>query len=166
LGANEKGNARDSLYGARWLLRSDPAGGNGRRGADGVRVGTRFVAAEEAAIHPTYVETLIRARAQDTVYTKAFSGGWPNAPHRVLRASVAAAEAFPGEIVGEHLSLDGTRIPWRRFECDVATRGVTGAIEAMPHWAGESVSAVKRVQPAAEIVRELAEEVEALLRHW
>jgi nitronate monooxygenase len=79
---------------------------------------------------------------------------------------VAAAEAFPGEIVGEHLSLDGTRTPWHRFECDVATRDTTGAIAAMPHWAGESVSSVTRVQPAAEIVRELAEEAEALLRRW
>jgi NAD(P)H-dependent flavin oxidoreductase YrpB (nitropropane dioxygenase family) len=135
-------------------------------GAAGLRIGTRFVAAEEAGIYPTYVEALIRTRAHDTVYTEAFWGGWPNAPRRVLRASVVAAEAFPGEIVGEHLSLDGTRTPWRRFECDVATRGVTGAIEAMAHWDGESVNAVTRFQPAAEIVRELAEEAEALLRRW
>ena len=35
----------------------------------------------------------------------------------------------------------------------------------MPLWAGESVSGVKRVQPA-EIVRELAGEAESLLRRW
>ena len=34
------------------------------------------------------------------------------------------------------------------------------AIGAMSLWAGESVGAVKRVQPAAEIVRELVEETE------
>jgi hypothetical protein len=43
---------------------------------------------------------------------------------------------------------------------------VTGAIEAMPHWAGESVGGVTRIQPAAEIVRELADEAERLLRRW
>ena len=135
-------------------------------GADGVRVGTRFVAAEEAGLHPEYVAALVGARARDTVYTEAFSVGWPNAPHRVLRSSIAAAEAFPGEIVAETPHLDGSLQPLRRFACDVAIRGATGTIAAMPHWAGESVGAVKRLQPAAEIVRELADEAEALLRKW
>jgi NAD(P)H-dependent flavin oxidoreductase YrpB (nitropropane dioxygenase family) len=134
-------------------------------GAAGGRVGTRFVAAAEAGVHPTYVEALIGARAQDTVYTDAFSVGWP-APHRVLRSCVAAAEAFAGDIVGERTSLDGTRVPWPRLAPGVADRTTTGAIEAMSLWAGESVGEVRRVQPAAEIVRELAEEAEALLRRW
>jgi len=45
-------------------------------------------------------------------------------------------------------------------------RHVTGTIAAMPHWSGESVRGVTRVQPATEIVRELAEEAERLLRRW
>jgi NAD(P)H-dependent flavin oxidoreductase YrpB (nitropropane dioxygenase family) len=49
-------------------------------GADGVRVGTRFVAAAEAAVHPEYVAALIGAEAQDTAYTEAFSVGWPTRP--------------------------------------------------------------------------------------
>jgi hypothetical protein len=54
----------------------------------------------------------------------------------------------------------------RRLDCLAVNRGTTGLIEAMPLWAGESVSAVKRVQPAAEIVRELVEEAESLLQSW
>lgn len=34
-----------------------------------------------------------------------------------------------------------------------------------PLWAGESVGAVKRIQPAAEIVEELAAEAERLADH-
>ncbi|HEV2457564.1 MAG TPA: nitronate monooxygenase, partial [Ktedonobacterales bacterium] len=60
-------------------------------GAAGVRVGTRFVASPEADAHPIYVQALIAAQPEDTVYTTAFSNGWPDAPHRVLRASVEAA---------------------------------------------------------------------------
>jgi NAD(P)H-dependent flavin oxidoreductase YrpB (nitropropane dioxygenase family) len=135
-------------------------------GASGVRVGTRFVAAEEANAHPAYVEQLIAARAADTVYTEAFSVGWPDAPHRVLRATIANAAAFPSEEIGECLSLDGTRETITRFQCLAVDRGTTGAIEAMSLWAGESVGAVKRVQPAGEIVRELAAEAEELLRRW
>jgi hypothetical protein len=36
-------------------------------------------------------------------------------------------------------------------------------VEAMPHWAGESVDGVKKVQPVAEIVRGPAVEAEQLL---
>jgi len=136
-------------------------------GAAGARVGTRFLAAAESGAHPTYVQALIAAEAQDTVYTNAFSVGW-DAPHRVLRSCIAAAEAYhEGDIVGEYVDPNTSKrwsIP--RFQpLDIHT-GVTGAIEAMPHWAGESVDGVKKVQPAAEIVRELADEAEQLLRRW
>jgi NAD(P)H-dependent flavin oxidoreductase YrpB (nitropropane dioxygenase family) len=133
-------------------------------GASGVRVGTRFVAAAEADAHAEYVDRLIAARAEDTVYTEAFSTNWPNAPHRVLRSCVAAAEAFAGQFVGETLDLDGTSEKLPRFGSLAVTRDTTGRIDAMSLWAGESVGAVNRVQPAAEILRELWEEAETQLR--
>jgi nitronate monooxygenase len=136
-------------------------------GAEGVRVGTRFVAAEEAEAHPEYVKALIAAEAKDTVYTEAFSTGWPNAPHRCLRSSVEAAQAFTGEFVGEVEDLEtGDRIPIRHFQPITIRKSVTGVIGAMPQWAGESVDGVKRLQPAAEIVHELAGDCEKLLRRW
>ena len=127
-------------------------------GADGVRVGTRFVAATEAGAHPTYVAALIAARAEDTEYTTAFSIGWYDAPHRVLRSCVAAAETFEGDTVGEETCIDGTRVPVPRFGVLAVDRDVAGAVYAMPLWAGTSIDAVRRLQPAAEIVRELADE--------
>lgn len=133
-------------------------------GADGVRVGTRFVAAEESGTHPEYVEALIAARAEDTIYTEAFSANWPDAPHRVLRSCLEAAEAFRGDVVGEVGSLDGTRVPVRRFDGITVDRTTTGAIGAMSLAAGESVGSVRDVQSAGDIVRELAEEAEQLLR--
>jgi NAD(P)H-dependent flavin oxidoreductase YrpB (nitropropane dioxygenase family) len=134
-------------------------------GADGVRVGTRFAAAAEAQAHPIYQQALIAAGAEDTVYTEAFSVGWPNAPHRVLRSCLEAAQRYQkGEIIGERLSLDGTRIPVRAFGVGVADRETTGDVAAMPLWAGESVSGVADIQPAADIVRELSEQAEMLLR--
>ena len=148
--------------------------GTGRRmaavlaaGADGVRVGTRFVGSEEAEAHPQYVNALIAAEAEDTVYTEAFSNGWPNAPHRVLRSCIEAAEAFEGDVVGEDQPLFiGGRTPIHRFQPLTIGKKVTGAIETMPHWAGESVDGVKKVQPAAEIVQELVDECEEYLQRW
>src|SRR5258708_11071957 len=113
-------------------------------GADGVRVGTRLVAAAEAAVHPEYVAALIGAEAQDTAYTNVFSATWPDAPHRVLRSSIVAAEAFQGDTIGETSRLDGTRIPIIRFQSGVPDKTTTGAIAAMPLCARESVCASKR----------------------
>jgi nitronate monooxygenase len=132
-------------------------------GADGARVGTRFVAAIEADAHPRYVEALIAARPEDTVLGNTFIYGW-DAPGRTLRSAVEAAGAFADDVVGEVPSLDGSRVPLHRLEPDVASTGATGAIEAMSLWAGESVGGVTRVQPAAQIVTELAGEAERLLR--
>ena|SRR5438045_3482168 len=82
---------------------------------------------------------------------------------RVLRSCVAAAETFTGELVGVTLDLDGSREGLRRFDCLAVTRATTGSIEAMSLWAGESVGAVKEIQPASEILRELVAETESFL---
>ena len=49
-------------------------------GADGVRVGTRFVAATEAAAHPEYVAALIASQPQDTIYTGVSRAAAPTRP--------------------------------------------------------------------------------------
>jgi nitronate monooxygenase len=133
-------------------------------GADGVRVGTRFAAAEEARAQPRYVEALLGARAKDTIYTDAFSIGWPDAPVRVLRSSLAAAQLFPEEIVGEGVNRDRTVASIPRLMAGVPDRLTSEHIDAMCLLAGESVSGLKRVQCGEEIVRELAAEAEDLLR--
>ncbi len=132
-------------------------------GAAGVRIGTRFLAAAESAAHPAYVAALIAAGAGDTVYTQAFSVGWANAPHRVLRSCFEAAERFQGDVVGERDSLDGTRVKMPRFGSVVADRTTTGVVEAMSLWAGQSVGAVRQVQPAREIVAELLHDAARLM---
>lgn len=107
------------------------------------------------------------AHAADTVYTEAFANGWPNAPHRCLRASVEAALAFPGEIVGQNVhGLTGERFAITRLRPLVIHTGVTGELAAMPHWAGESVDGVNQVQTAAEIIQELMADAEVRLRRW
>jgi nitronate monooxygenase len=134
-------------------------------GASAVRVGTRFVASTESGAHPRYVALVLRARATDTVLTTTFSTGWPDAPHRVLRSCVEAAQAFPGEIVGEqHLGSSTKPIP--RFATPPPGRMTTGEIDAMALYAGQSVGMVGDVKPAAAIVAELAEGAERLLRRW
>lgn len=134
-------------------------------GAEGVRVGTRFIAAEEADYHPAYVDAVIAARGEDAVLTETFSTMWPDAPHRVLASCIAAAEAFRGDIVGE-MPLGEGRIPIPRFSPAAPTRETTGDVEAMALYAGQSAGAMKERLPGGAIVRELADEAERLLRRW
>ena len=73
----------------------------------------------------------------------------------MLRGSIEAAEALAEGQAGV-LRLAGAEIPVARFGPQPPTRDSTGTIAAMPFYAGQSVGAVRAVQPAAEIVAELA----------
>lgn len=124
-------------------------------GAAGARVGTRFLAADEADVHPAYLEALARATAEDTTVTTTFSNLWPGAPHRVLSSCVTAAMSVQDETVGETELAPGFRVPVARLSPPSPGRSTTGRIEAMALYAGESVDHVKDQRPAADIVREL-----------
>lgn len=108
-----------------------------KAGADAVRVGTRFVVSPESGAHPEYVRMVLASGADDTVLTKWFSDGWPNAPHRVLRSSVAAAQ------------MTGWRATVPPY------RGVDRDPSDMAMYAGMGVGLVNRSEPAAEVVTDL-----------
>ncbi len=127
-------------------------------GADGVVMGTRFLATPEADIHPRYAERLLAAGPDDTVLTYLFDGGWPGAAHRVLRNSTYRAwddagrpepgtRPNEGEIVAE---TGGT--PIARYAADEPRRSTKGEIETMCMYAGRGVGQITSVEPAAEIV--------------
>lgn len=91
--------------------------------------------------------------------TETFSGMWPNAPHRVLRSAIAAAEACSEDIVGE-TRLGDQAVPVQRFSVICPSKETTGRVDAMALYAGESVANVRNIQPAAEIVLELVSSAE------
>jgi len=124
-------------------------------GAAGARVGTRFLAAVEADVHPEYLAALAGAAAEDTVLTTAFGAMWPDAPHRVLRCCVEAAEACTDPVLGE-TGVGDRRFPVMRLSSSPPVRSTTGRIDAMALYAGQSVAMVGRAMPAADIVAELA----------
>lgn len=124
-------------------------------GADAVRVGTRFLAAEEAETHPVYLEQLIAAGPHDTVVTDEFSAGIPRTNARVLRSCLEAARAHDGDYVGE-MTVGGVRVQAPRFGPHNPALDAAGHVEAMALYAGQGVGSVGRVEPAADIVAELA----------
>ena len=94
-------------------------------GADGARVGTRFIAAAESDAHPAWVEAVIAARAEDAVVSTVFNTGLPEpGPHRVLRGSIEAAEALADGQVGV-IRVAGMEFPVARFSPQPPTREST-----------------------------------------
>src|SRR5579859_479032 len=122
-------------------------------GADGYACGTVFLAATEANVHPLYLDRLIAADASDTELTTMFDGGWPDAPHRLLRNSTFESSTEPKRrdvIAGRR----GVAI--ERYSSAQPTRETTGDVEAMAMYAGTSVGCVTRSEPAADIARRLS----------
>jgi nitronate monooxygenase len=72
----------------------------------------------------------------------------------VLRSAVAAAQAATGPIVGE-TRYGGVATPIVRFSPFVPNKRTTGNIAAMALYAGESVTHVREIKPAAAIIAEL-----------
>jgi NAD(P)H-dependent flavin oxidoreductase YrpB (nitropropane dioxygenase family) len=139
-------------------------------GAQGAWIGTRFLLAEEAAIHDDYRRLLLDAGTADTVHSGLFDVGWRDAPHRTLRNSTyrawedagrPASGGRPGE--GEPVAEGPDGSPIVRYASQTPSAGIEGEIEAMSTWAGQGVGLAGRVQPAAEIVHEIVAEADAVL---
>lgn len=145
-------------------------------GAQGVSLGTRFVASEESRAHPEYKRRIVESVATDTVYTEdLYDISWPGAPTRTLRNRTydewdAAGRPPPGRRPGEGTSVGTMRLPSgeayelpRYAGAGSPLVGFEGDFDLLALWAGESVEAVHDVLPAAEIVARLAEEAAAAL---
>ncbi len=135
-------------------------------GAQGVSLGTRFVACDEAWLHRGYKQRIVDATAEDTVYNELYDVWWPNAPHRTLRNKaydewVAAGSPPPGKRPGEGTSIGRRRLStgeledWPRYAIGTVQPDFEGDIEYAPLWAGESCSVINDIKPAAEIIRDL-----------
>jgi NAD(P)H-dependent flavin oxidoreductase YrpB (nitropropane dioxygenase family) len=139
-------------------------------GAQAAWLGTRFLLATEASSHEAYRHELLRAGVSDTVYTDCFDGGWPHAPHRVLRnetlsrweaAGRPEAPHRPGE--GDLVATDTHERSFHRYDDMMPLRQLQGDVREMALYAGQSVGLVQDVMSAGEIVRTLAEGADAAL---
>jgi NAD(P)H-dependent flavin oxidoreductase YrpB (nitropropane dioxygenase family) len=131
-------------------------------GADGVIMGTRFVASRECHAHDVYKGCLVAASEADSVENEVFGWReWPE-PTRALRNSTLRAyeqEPEPRTPIAErpleviarrHLTDEVIDVP--RYYLDAPWPQDEGEIEAMALYAGTSVGLVNDILPAAEIV--------------
>lgn len=140
-------------------------------GAQAAWMGTRFVVADESLAHPAYKDRIVASRETDAAWTTGvFDRGFPDAPVRTLENSTIRAwreagslpsGSRPGETDVVAHRPDGR--PVARYDFAPPVLGMSGDLEAMANYAGQSVGVVRRRQPAADIVRDVAAEAESVL---
>lgn len=122
-------------------------------GAEGVQVGTRFLAAEECKIHDNYKNLVVEAKDTDSIVTGRFTGH----PCRGVKTKFAK----------KLLTFEKEGGSPEEFE--VITTGslrkaaVDGNIEEGSFLCGAIAGLVEKIQPAKEIVEEMFDEAEKLL---
>lgn len=123
-------------------------------GACGVQMGTRFLVAEECSVHPVYKEKILKANDLSTMVTGKRLGH----PVRALRTPFQRnySKAEYGGASDEELEAMGAGALRLAVQEGDKDRGC--------YLAGQIASMVDRPQRAAEILREVAEGAEPLLR--
>jgi enoyl-[acyl-carrier protein] reductase II len=128
-------------------------------GADGVWVGTRFIATPEARALPGYHERMFGAKEDDTTVSRAFSGKTmrviKNATTKRYEDDPGLLRRFPDQLVA---SLhDGVF----HLGGDEHTANVDPEREGYP--AGQVVGAINSLRPAGDIVRDMVNQAEEIL---
>ena len=123
-------------------------------GAEGVQMGTRFLSAEECTIHPVYKQKILKANDLSTLVTGKRLGH----PVRSLRTKFAR----------EYLKAEYSSMPDEELETFAAgalrLAVCEGDNEKGCFLAGQVAGMVCKEQAAAEIINEVMEEAEVILR--
>lgn len=129
-------------------------------GADGVWIGTRFLATREAGVSDVYKARVVAASSDDTILTDVFDIArgvpWPDGVSgRALR------NRFAEEWHGREEELRA----WARDHHDeYVAAGAASEAETQGIWAGEATSFVTQTESAADVVRDLVAGAESVLR--
>ncbi|MBR1739873.1 MAG: enoyl-[Ruminococcus sp.] len=123
-------------------------------GAEGVQVGTRFLAAEECQIHPTYKELVIKAKDTDSVVTGRSTGH----PCRNVRTKFSKRLAS-GELTG-----DITPEQFEELTVGSLRKAVQdGDLEEGSFLCGAIAGLIKEVSPAKDIIEEMFSQAQKVL---
>lgn len=123
-------------------------------GACGVQIGTRFLSACECIVHKTYKEKILKANDLATVVTGKRLGH----PVRSLRTQFAR----------DYMKAEYSQVPDDELEA-MGTGALRlavqeGDLQKGCFLAGQIAAMVKKEQPAAEIIKEIMDEAEPILK--
>ncbi len=131
-------------------------------GADGAVVGTRFVASEEALVHPNFKAAIVAASGDDTVRSKVIDilrgfDSWPaRYDNRTLRST--ATERW----YGREAELRAVASAEMARYAEAVARGDAQDVSPL---AGEVVGLIHDIAPAGVILQSIVSEAEEVLRN-
>lgn len=131
-------------------------------GAEGVMVGTRLWASEEAEVHPAMIEAAIQSTGDDTIRSSVMDIArhlkWPERyTARVLKN--AFTDRWHNDISGLLAEADEQAALWK----EAWTNGNT---EIANVFAGEATGLVSSVEPAETIIQNMVREAKAQLQRF
>ncbi|KAI3847589.1 hypothetical protein MKX03_024374 [Papaver bracteatum] len=141
-------------------------------GAQGVAVGTRFIATKEAYAHDYYKQQLLHYNEEQTDRTDLYERFNWKADVRCIRTPFyeqwkGAPDFVQNDnyqpIVGKSIFFEKEAV-LRRFSGQVMNRTTTGNLEDMVLYAGQGVGLVNDIVPAAEVVRRFVDGAKAIVQ--
>jgi nitronate monooxygenase len=133
-------------------------------GASAVQIGTRFIATTEAKVDQKYKDAIIKSEPEDIVLTKKISG----TPAAVIRTPYIDRVGLELNPIEELLyKYPATKKYMKMARIYIGSKLLEKAA-ATTTWkevwsAGQGVGLIEKIQPAAEIVREMMAECERTL---
>jgi len=127
-------------------------------GADGVLLGTRFLASQESPLHPNFKQAIVDSDGHDTLLSEipdiAAGKVWPGAMSRSKR------NRFIERWAGREWAL---RQQQAQAQAAVQAARKSGNVDEAPLSMGQDAGLIHDVPPAGEIVARMAREAEQIL---
>ena len=126
-------------------------------GAEGVWLGTRFIATQEARAHANYKDKIVEIDEDGTTTTRAHSG----------KTARMARNKFTESWVGRENEIKPYPYQLREIGEPASHRGrIEGDTEFGVLPMGQGAGVIEAVKPAGDVVREVMDEARAVLRNW
>lgn len=123
-------------------------------GAQGVQIGTRFVASTECIAHPNFKEVILRAKDRSTVVTGLSTGH----PVRVIGNKLARNFT---ELERQGASLEELE---RLGAGKLKAAALDGDIQYGSVMAGQVAGIIHSIKPADEIIQEIVDEIPKIIK--
>lgn len=128
-------------------------------GAEGVLVGTRFLATPEAPIHPNFKQAIVKSDGHDTVLTEipdlATQRVWPGAMSRAQRNQFIERWAGREWALRQDASAIGKQVAAARAAGDVDNATLSF---------GQDAGLIVSIKGAGEIIHDMVAEAEAIIK--
>ncbi|MBI1744503.1 nitronate monooxygenase [Candidatus Acetothermia bacterium] len=131
-------------------------------GAQGINIGTRFLASVETPIHPQWKQMILESDSEDTVKVEVWNdimptpgrGGYGTVPRSLRTSFIDEWQQHREKAVREA----------ERLQNEIMAARQQGKIHELAPFAGQTVGLIHEILPAGEIVRRLVAEAEEVLR--